>query len=312
MKWHEPAVHAVDGAKDIFAVQSMGRAASWLQRKQRRALRVVWLAFLQVSLTGLLITFLIPSIWMVLSSFKAPTEIFTHPIRWLPDKWIWQNYIRAATILPFGRFAFNTMVITVIATMGTVLSSTIVAYSFARLRWPGRDLFFGLLLATIMLPEVVTLVPRFIMFRWFGWIDTYLPLTVPFWFGTATFYVFLIRQFLRGIPMELEDAARIDGASRFRILWQILMPLSKPVVATVAVFSVLQHYNDFMGPLIYLNKMALWTMALAVRSYNSQYTAQWELIFAISTMMMIPMVLLFIAAQRYFVQGITMTGFGGR
>jgi ABC-type glycerol-3-phosphate transport system permease component len=272
------------------------------------------LAGLQIFMTLLVVTFLVPTIWMILSSFKASTEMFIHPIKWLPDRWLWENYFKAATVFPVGfqRFALNTLIITVVATLGTVISSVIVAYSFARLRWPGRDFFFGLLLATVMLPDVVTLVPRFIMFRNFHWIGTFLPLTAPFWFGTATFYVFLIRQFLRGIPMELEDAARIDGASRLRTLWQILMPLSKPVLATVAVFSALQHYNDFMGPLIYLNRMDTWTMALAIRSYNSQYAAQWEMIFAVSTMMLIPMVILFIIAQRYFVRGITMTGFGGQ
>ncbi|MGQ9595715.1 MAG: carbohydrate ABC transporter permease, partial [Anaerolineae bacterium] len=248
----------------------------WWRRNQRKILRYLWLGFLQIFLTALVITFLVPTIWMVISSFKASTEIFAHPIVWIPKKWLWRNYVEAATILPLGRFALNTAIVTTVATLGTVISSAIVAYSFARLRWPGRDFFFGLLLATIMLPEVVTLVPRFIMFRWFKWVDTFLPLTVPYWFGTATFYVFLMRQFLRGIPMELEDAARIDGCGRFRILWQILMPLSKPVLATVAVFSVIQHYNDYMNPLIYLNKMELWTLALAIRTYNSQYVANWE------------------------------------
>lgn len=274
----------------------------------------IGLLALQIFMTLLVITFLVPTIWMVLSSFKASTELFVQPIKWFPDTWLWQNYVTAATLFPvgFGKFALNTMIVTVAATVGTVISSVVVAYSFARLRWPGRDFCFGLLLATVMLPDVVTLVPRFIMFRNFHWVGTFLPLTAPFWFGTATFYVFLIRQFLRGIPMELEDAARIDGASRLRTLWQILMPLSKPVLATVAVFSALQHYNDFMGPLIYLNRMDTWTMALAVRSYNSNYAAQWEMIFAVSTMMLVPMVILFIVAQRYFVRGITMTGFGGQ
>jgi len=294
------------------AVKSMGRQVSWWGKNRTKVLRFAWLAFLQVFLTALVITFLIPTIWMVISSFKASTEIFVHPIKWIPDKWLWRNYVEAATILPLGKFAVNTFIVTTVATLGTVLSSTIVAYSFARLRWPGRDFFFVLLMSTMMLPEVVLLVPRFIMFRNFGWIDTFLPLTVPFWFGTATFYVFLVREFMRGLPMELEDAARIDGCSRFRIIWQILMPLSKPVLATVAVFSVIQHYNDFMNPLIFLNSMDLWTLALAIRTYNSQYVANWEWIFAVGTMMLAPMMFLFIVAQRYFVRGIAMTGFGGQ
>lgn len=297
---------------EATAAPAVHPRVSWWQKHRVKVLRTLWLAFLQVFLTAAVITFLIPTIWMVLSSFKASTEIFVHPIKWLPDKWLWRNYAEVFTILPLGRFFLNTAIVVTAATLGTVVSSAVVAYAFARLRWPGRDFFFGLLLATIMLPEVVLLVPRFIMFRNFGWIDTFLPLTVPFWFGMATFYVFLMRQFLRGIPMELEDAARIDGASRLRILWQILMPLSKPVLATVAVFSVLQHYNDFMNPLIYLSSMEKWTIALGIRTYNSQYVANWEWVFAVSTLMLIPMVTLFVVAQRYFVQGITMTGFGGQ
>lgn len=288
------------------------RIARWW-RSRNKFLQTLWLVFLQIFMTLLVISFLLPTIWMVISSFKASTEIFTHPIKWVPDTLLWRNYVEAATILPFYRFAINSLIVTTMATVGTVVSSAVVAYGFARLRWPGRDFFFSLLLATIMLPEVITLVPKFIMFRTFGWVDTFLPLTVPYWMASASIYVFLIRQFMRGIPIELEDAARIDGASRFRIFWQIMVPLCRPVLITVAIFSVLQHYNDFMGPLIYLNSMARWTMALGVRAYNQGlYGTHWELVFAVSTMMMIPMLVLFVAAQRYFTQGITMTGFGGR
>jgi multiple sugar transport system permease protein len=304
---------STEASVDMRVAQSERRRTTPWWKSRHKFLRGLWLAFLQIFMTVLVITFLLPTIWMVVSSFKASTEIFTHPIKWVPDKLLWRNYVEAATILPFFRFTFNSLVVTTLATLGTVMSSAFVAYSFARLRWPGRDFFFSLLLATIMLPEVITLVPKFIMFRTFGWVDTFLPLTVPYWMANASIYVFLIRQFMRGIPMELEDAACIDGASRFRIFWQIVVPLSKPVLVTVAIFSVLQHYNDFMGPLIYLNSMTNWTMALGVRAYNQGlYGTHWELVFAVSTMMMVPMVILFVAAQRYFTRGITMTGFGGR
>jgi multiple sugar transport system permease protein len=298
---------------DIGVAQSeRPRTMRWWQSRNR-FLHVLWLAFLQLFMTVLVISFLLPTIWMVVSSFKASTEIFTHPIKWVPDKLLWRNYVEAATVLPFFRFAINSFIVTTLATFGTVVSSAIVAYGFARLRWPGREFFFSLLLATIMLPEVITLVPKFIMFRTFGWVDTFLPLTVPYWTANASIYVFLMRQFMRGIPMELEDAARIDGANRLRIFWQIMLPLSKPVLVTVAIFSVLQHYNDFMGPLIYLNSMTRWTMALGVRAYNQGlYGTHWELIFAVSTMMMVPILALFVVAQRYFTRGIAMTGFGGR
>jgi multiple sugar transport system permease protein len=188
----------------------------------------------------------------------------------------------------------------------------LVGYSFARLRWPGRNLFFGLMVSTMMLPAVVTLIPLFIEFRWFDWIDTFKPLIVPFWFAASTLYVFLLHQFFRGLPMELEEAALIDGANRIQILFQILLPLSKPVLATIVVFSLIQHYNDFMSPLIYLNSMDKWTLALGIRAINDSNVKNWELVFAAGTLMFTPVFLLFTFAQRFFVQGIALTGFGGR
>jgi multiple sugar transport system permease protein len=213
------------------------------------------------------------------------------------------------------------LIIVFFAVIGTIISSAMVAYSFARINWPGRRFWFALMLSTMMMPDVITLVPRFILFRslpGFGfqgsptWLDTFLPLIVPYWTGISGLYVLLMHQFLRGIPLELEDAAAIDGASRFRILVQILMPLSKPVIATIAVFSLLQHYNDYMNPLIYIRSMQKWPMALGLAAYNDAYVQNWEVVFAASTIMVLPMIIVFLFAQRYFVQGIAMTGFGGR
>ena len=279
---------------------------------RRRLLSSVGLTALQIFMTALLVTFLIPTLWMVSASLKASTELFRHPIVWIPQSPQWNNYVKAFQTLPLATFAANTFIVVMCAVFGTVTSSTLVAYSFARLRWPGRDFFFGLLMATMMLPEVITLVPRFIEFRRFGWIDTWLPLIVPYCLAGTPLYVFLIRQFLRGIPMELEEAALVDGASRLRILLQVLLPLSKPVLATVAVFALLQHYNNFMEPLIYVNSMDKWTLAVGIQAFNESYTAQWELVMAAGTVMTLPIVAVFVVAQRYFVQGITMTGFGGR
>ncbi len=213
--------------------------------------------------------------------------------------------------------------------LGVVLSSSLVAYSFARLRWPGRDFFFGMLLGTMMLPEIITMIPMFIEFRTLGWTKpgnvldlpgtlfdlprNYLPLTVPFWLALAPLYVFLMRQFFKTIPMELEEAALVDGASRVRILFNIILPLSKPVIATVAVFAFLQSYNDFLQPLIYINGRQNWTLALGLRALNDvQMTGNWELLFAASTAVLIPILIVFVFAQRYFVQGVATTGFGGR
>lgn len=258
------------------------------------------------------VTFLVPTLWLISSSLKASSEIFAYPIRWLPNPPEWINYRHAFTALPMLLFARNTAIVVLLAVLGTVLTSTMVAYSFARLRWPGRDYCFGLVVATMMLPGVVTLIPRFIIFRTIGWVDTFLPLIVPFWFGGSAFYIFLMRQFFKTLPYELEEAARMDGAGSFRILGQIMVPLSKPGLATVAVFSIFANYNDFLDPLIYLNHQSDWTLALGIRAFNDVYTARWDLIFAASTAMLIPLIVLFFAAQRYFVEGIHLTGLAGR
>lgn len=282
----------------------------WIYQRYR-FLNAVGLVVLQLVLTFFLITFLVPTLWMVASAFKASTEIFAQPIVWIPKEPQWRNFVEAFTILPLMRFAWNTFFVVTLAVVGTLISSAMVGYSFARLRWPGREFFFSLMIATLMLPGVVMLIPRFLIFRSLGWIDTFAPLIVPFWLGGSPFYIFLMRQFLRGLPYDLDEAALIDGASRFQIFTHILLPLCKPVIATITVFALLEHYNAFLEPLIYLNRMNLWTLALGIRAFNDAYAARWELIFAASTVMLIPVVLLFIFAQRYFVQGIAMTGLKG-
>ena len=219
------------------------------RRSRQETTRRIGLVVLQVVLTVVLITFLAPTLWMVSSALKSRNEIFAQPIVWFPSDPQWQNFAEAMTILPFGRFAINTFVICILTVAGTLVSSSMVAYSFARLKWPGRDIFFAMLLATMMLPEIITLIPMFIEFRTLGWTKpgtvfgvlplNFLPLTVPYWLGLAPLYVFLMRQFFKSIPIELEEAAFIDGASRLRILTSIILPLSKPVIATVAVFAFL-------------------------------------------------------------------------
>lgn len=303
--------------------QSMPRATLKEQQSRQAILRRIWLIFLQIIMTLVLITFLGPTLWMVSSSLKVRTEIFAQPMVWIPENPQWDNYARALTMLPFDRFAINTLVICLLTVVGTVLSCSMVAYAFSRLRWPGRDFFFALLLGMMMMPEIITLIPMFIEFRTLGWTKAgtvlgvlplnFLPLVVPTWLALSPLYVFLMRQFFKGIPIELEEAALIDGASRLRVLFTIILPLSKPVIATVAVFSFLQSYNDFMQPLIYLNGRENWTLALGLRAMNDvQQTGQWELLFAASTVVLIPVLIIFIVAQRYFVQGIATTGFGGR
>ncbi len=279
---------------------------------RRKTLQKVSLTVLQIVLTLFLITFLLPALWMVSSSLKASTEVFAHPIVWIPESPQWNNYVRIFKILPFGRFLWNTIVVTSLAVLGTVVSSLMVGYSFARLNWPGKNIFFGLMISTMFLPEIITLIPRFMIFRELKWIDTFYPLIVPHWFGVNAVYIFLVHQFLRGLPVELEEAALIDGANRFQILTQIIIPLSKPVIASITVFALLQHYNSFIEPLIFLRSMDNWTMALGIRALNDTNVQNWELVFAAGTMMVAPVLVLFIFAQRYFVQGIALTGFGGR
>lgn len=300
----------------MTTAMQVGVSPSKLKSRQKTMERI-WLIGLQIFLTILMVSFLVPALWMVSSSLKASTEVFAHPIIWIPESPQWQNYPRVFEILPFGIFAWNSFLVVLFAVTGTLFSSILVGYSFARLRWPGRDIFFSILITTLMLPEVITLVPRFIIFRHLGWIDTLLPLTVPFWFGTTPWtplYIFLMRQFFKGIPMELEEAALIDGATRLRTLVQIILPLAKPVIATVVVFAMLQHYTDFMNPLIYVSSLENWTLAVGIAGLNAEESiaASWELMFAAGTFMTIPMVLLFIFAQRYFVRGIATSGFGGR
>ncbi len=277
-----------------------------------KLMRKIGLFLLQILLSLLLITFLLPALWMVSSSLKASTEVFAHPIVWIPESPQWKNYTRIFEILPFARFAWNTFVVTSLAVIGTIISSLMVGYSFARLNWPGKNIFFALMISTMFLPEIVTLIPRFMIFRELKWIDTFYPLIVPHWAAVNAVYIFLVVQFLRGIPVELEEAALIDGANRVQILLYILIPLSKPVIASIAVFSLLQHYNSFIEPLIFLRSMDNWTMALGIRALNDTNVQNWELVFAAGTMMVAPVLVLFIFAQRYFVQGIALTGFGGR
>ena len=283
---------------------------------RKKVIEFLGLSSLQIVLTILLVSFLVPALWMVSSSLKAPTEIFVLPVVWIPEEPRWSNFAKIFNIpgFPFDVFILNTAKVTALAVIGTVLSSALVAYAFARMQWPGRDFFFSLLVATILIPEVVTIIPRFLEFKAFGWIDTHMPLTVPYWFAGTPLYVFIMRQFFRSIPKELDEAAVIDGAGHLQILFRIVLPLSKPVLATVAVFALLQHYNDYLTPLIFINSVENWTLPLGVANLNAteSFSTTWEMVFAASTIAVTPVTILFLFAQRYFVQGIALSGFGGR
>jgi multiple sugar transport system permease protein len=222
----------------------------------------------------------------------------------------WENFKTAVTKVPFFRYLLNTMIIVVLGTLGTLVSCVLVAYGFARFRAKGLSILFLILLSTVMLPPQVTLIPTFILFKKIGWYDTLYPLIVPAFFANA-WDVFLLRQFFMTLPTELDDAARIDGAGPFQILWHVILPQSYPVIATVTIFSVLYAWNDFYAPLIYLQSESNWTIALGLQSFNAIYTKQGHLLMAASALMLIPPVLLFFFAQRLFIQGVVVSGIKG-
>ncbi len=267
-------------------------------------------AITYLCLTGVSISFLIPFVWLVLSALKPSDEIFVFPPVWIPKHFEWHNFVDAMTEVPFGQYALNTLLIALVNVVGNVVSCSLVAYGFARFRFPGRRILFMILLATLMIPSQVLLVPQFILFQKLGWVNTFLPLTVPAFFGSA-FFVFLLRQFFMTIPVELEEAARIDGAGPFRIFFTIVLPLIKPALTAVAVFSFQGAWNDFLGPLIYLNDPDKFTLQLGLAQFQGTFHTQWNLIMAASVVVTLPMLIIFFLAQRYFVQGITLTGSKG-
>jgi len=276
--------------------------------KSSRALFGKIIAYTLLTIGSILI--MIPVFWMVSSALKPNNQIFLFPPQWIPNPIQWDNFVTAMTSLPFGTYFQNTMIIEVGSIVGTVLSCSIVAYGFARLNAPGRNFWFVVLLSTMMLPGVVTMIPVYLIFRQLGWVNTFLPLIVPNFFGSA-FFIFLLRQFFMTIPRDFEEAARIDGANTWQVLTRIMLPLSKPALATVTIFTFMGVWNDFMGPLIYLNKPETYTLALGLNFFKGQYVSQWNLLMAASLVMMLPLVLLFFVAQKAFIEGITLTGVKG-
>jgi ABC-type glycerol-3-phosphate transport system permease component len=252
---------------------------------------------------------LLPFLWLISSSLKAPNKIYTFPPQFIPNPIRWENYVEVFTAVPVLTYAQNTLIITVFATIGTVLSSMVAGYAFGRLRFKGRDLIFSTLLATLMLPYVVIMIPVYVMFSKIGWINTLLPLIVPNYFGDA-FFIFLLRQFFRTIPMELEDAARIDGAGRLRSLFQIIAPLARPAIIVVTIQSILGEWNAFMQPLIFLTKRSMFTLALGLNSLQRFESGRdWtHYMMVVGVFMVVPVLILYFVAQREFIQGIVMTG----
>ena len=252
----------------------------------------------------------VPFAWMLSASLKDESQIFGGG--WIPVPAYWNNYAEMAVLLPFHLFLRNTVIVTAAAMLGEIVSCSLVAYGFARLRFPGRGPLFICVLATILLPVYAIAIPRFILFRQLGWTNTLLPLTVPAFFGGSAFFIFLFRQFFMTIPFELEDAARIDGASTLTCYARIILPMSKPVLGAVAIFSFVFHWNDFFFPLIYLNSEEHYTLSIGLHMLRvSQGGMRWNYLMAASCAMLLPCLLLFFFFQRIFIQGVVFTGVKG-
>lgn len=272
-----------------------------------------WLLFGLMVVLSLL--FMFPFFWTLMGSLKKISELSAFPPTVFPAEPQWRNYAKVLDQVPFLRWTFNTIYIAILSTLGVTLSAAIVAYSFARFRYRGRDLIFMLTLGTLMLPAQVTLIPQYVLFHKMGMINTLMPLWVPAWFGGGAFAIFLLRQFIMSLPKELDEAALIDGASYFRIFWQILLPLCKPVLATVAVITANGVWNDFANQVIYLQKDTIMTLAVGMNYFRTLPELGGEptqhLLMAASVMSIAPVVVLFFATQRYFVQGIVLSGIKG-
>jgi multiple sugar transport system permease protein len=276
---------------------------------RRRTKRLRHLGLHLLLLTGGVIM-LVPFAWMLSTSLKEPGDVFLYPPQWIPDPIQWENYRETVTVMPFGRFYLNSIIQAVAVTALQLLTASLAAFAFARLRFRGRDVLFLLYLATMMIPFPVTMIPNFIIMRYLNWIDTFRALILPPAF--SAFSTFLLRQYFMSIPLEMDDAARVDGASSFRIWWQIILPLSGPALATLAIFTFLGQWNSFLWPLIVTNSEEMRTLPVGLAAFQGQYSVQWHLLMAGSVIAVLPILVIYIVGQKWFVRGITLTGMGGR
>lgn len=258
-------------------------------------------------MTAIGIVLITPLLWMVFTSLKPMEEIVRYPPTFFPEKIVWQNYLDTITAFPFWRYARNTLLITVLVVFGNVLSNSFIAYGFAKLDFPGKKLMFALVLSTMMIPGFVTMIPQYVLFSKIGWVGTYLPLIVPSFFGNA-FNIFLMRQFYLSINDELIEAAEIDGANHFYIWSRLMLPLTKPALITIAINSFNAAWNDFLGPLLYIQDQEKYTLQIGLQVFQNQATTQWNYLMAGATLVLIPTILLFFFAQRYFIEGMDLTG----
>ena len=297
----------------MSATQVQPRPAAGVvsRRQSKRVQQLVtrWAVRVVLILVG--ITFMLPFYWMLSTSLKPDSQLAVFPPIWVPHPLMWSNYLDAVTEIPFFLYLRNTLIICTAVVVGVVLSSSLCAYGFARISWPGRNVLFLLMLATLMLPYQVTMIPLFVVFsKVFHWVNTFFPLTVPAFFGDA-FSIFLLRQFFMGIPQELSEAAFIDGASEWGIFTRIILPLSRPALATVALVNFIGTWNDFLNPLIYLNDQSKFTLTLGLYSFLGDHSSQWQLLYASAVLITIPPLVLFFFAQKTFIQGIALSGIKG-
>ena len=284
---------------------SHGAGSGYRQRRKR----IKRLGLHLVLITGSVVM-LVPFAWMLSTSLKEPGDVFIYPPQWIPQPVRWENYQETVTVMPFGRFYLNSAIQAISVTALQLLTASLAAFAFARLRFRGRDALFLLYLATMMIPFPVTMIPNFVIMRYLNWIDTFRALILPPAF--SAFSTFLLRQYFMSIPTEMDDAARVDGASSFRIWWQIILPLSGPALATLAIFTFLGQWNSFLWPLIVTNSEKMRTLPVGLATFQSQFSVQWHLLMAGSVIAVLPILVIYIAGQRWFVRGITLTGMGGR
>lgn len=259
--------------------------------------------------------FMLPLVWMISTSLKAPEQIYEFPPKLIPNPVMWQNYFKMFQNFDFLLYLMNTLTVVVLVLTGVLLTAPLVAYSFSRLEWPGRNFLFIVLLGTMMIPADVTRIPMYIFFSKIGWVNTYNPLWVPAWFGGGAFYIFLIRQFLMSIPKDMEESALVDGAGYFTIYRKIMLPLIKPVLTTVSIFVFMWTWNDFMGPLIYINETEKFTLSIALRLFqqtaNVDQETQYGMLMAATTVMTLPIIAFFFMGQKHFIEGVMLTGIKG-
>ena len=265
--------------------------------------------FLHLVLMVVGFVMLLPFLWMLSTSLKFPHEIFTYPPTWIPSKIRWENYFDAFTAVPFGRYYTNSLVVALSVTCIVLITSSLAAYAFSRLKFPGREMLFVIYLATLMIPFPVLLIPNFLIVREFGWYDTYAALILPPAFSAIA--TFLYRQAFRRIPKELDDAARIDGASSWRIWWNVIMPNAVPVTAALAIFTFLGNWNEFLWPLVVTHSQEMRTIPIGLNSFQGQYSVQWELLMSAAVIAIFPVVVVFLFVQKWIIRVVTISGMGG-